>query len=498
MRTDWNCSQRAYSVVFSPKNELLSRRYARMNIAATIEVFSHTFEKTMLRECDFPRDKDLTPEMANRFFAGLSAAMSEAACAGTKHFIESHDVDQPHLTVDGRRLNAAGKTAKEYMLPFGKVILDRCNYQAHWGGPTHQPLDKKWGMVGEFATAPVREAVLFHAAFMSPSEVAQCLQKSSLFKPSVTAITNVINETGERTQEHFSDIHSTIVKEMQVFDKTDAFVASMDGATILLRESGEQTGRPPERPGKEDNNESKSAYRNVMTGTFSQYQTGNKERGHQRLSASYISRSPEKCFPKFKEDFEREFSIHDDLISDDVPRILLNDGARNIWSYIDNTSMYDNCLKLVDFYHATEHLSKAAEAIFGKKSQKATTWYSKYREKLKTTERAVESIIASMKYYQKTLKGKNRLAALKSEMTFFKRNASRMNYQDFVSQGLPIGSGPVEAACKTIVKRRMCGSGMRWSRNGAQHILHFRAIVKSGRWETFWKQHEEIRLQNVA
>ncbi|MBN2211618.1 MAG: hypothetical protein JW709_09510 [Sedimentisphaerales bacterium] len=58
---------------------------------------------------------------------------------------------------------------------------------------------------------------------------------------------------------------------------------------------------------------------------------------------------------------------------------------------------------------------------------------------------------------------------------------------------MPIGNGPVEAACKTIVKTRLCRSGMRWSRVGGQRILSLRTYVKSRRWDSFWRHYLNLR-----
>jgi hypothetical protein len=97
-----------------------------------------------------------------------------------------------------------------------------------------------------------------------------------------------------------------------------------------------------------------------------------------------------------------------------------------------------------------------------------------------------------MVYYSQNLP-KSRRNALETERTFFMRNKHRMSYADFLARGLPIGSGPVEAACKSIVKTRLCRSGMRWSRKGGQHILHLRCFVKSNRWDVFWKQYIQLK-----
>jgi len=78
-------------------------------------------------------------------------------------------------------------------------------------------------------------------------------------------------------------------------------------------------------------------------------------------------------------------------------------------------------------------------------------------------------------------------------LTFLQNNAhimdatsATMEYKRFRDNGWPIGSGPVEGACKNIVKQRLCRSGMRWSIPGGQTILSLRSIVKSNRWNEFW------------
>ncbi len=61
-----------------------------------------------------------------------------------------------------------------------------------------------------------------------------------------------------------------------------------------------------------------------------------------------------------------------------------------------------------------------------------------------------------------------------------------MDYASLVAQDLPIGSGVTEAACKIIVKQRLCQSGMKWRQKGASIILSLRTLERSNRWEQFW------------
>ena len=84
----------------------------------------------------------------------------------------------------------------------------------------------------------------------------------------------------------------------------------------------------------------------------------------------------------------------------------------------------------------------------------------------------------------------DRQESLAREVTFFKNNKSRVESKRFRDNGWPIGSGVIEAACKSIVKCRLCRSGMRWTRTGGQTILTLRTLVKSGHWEFFWPQYK--------
>ncbi|MCH9696778.1 MAG: hypothetical protein K0U68_01625, partial [Gammaproteobacteria bacterium] len=85
---------------------------------------------------------------------------------------------------------------------------------------------------------------------------------------------------------------------------------------------------------------------------------------------------------------------------------------------------------------------------------------------------------------------------LDAALTYFINHRHMMDYATQVKQQLPIGSGVTEAACKTLVKQRLCGSGMRWKNKGAKVILSLRALVQSkGRWQQFWGNIDEYGAQ---
>ena len=114
-------------------------------------------------------------------------------------------------------------------------------------------------------------------------------------------------------------------------------------------------------------------------------------------------------------------------------------------------------------------------------------------KQLKREPGAVDTLINEMeKLAQKNSLTKTVKENLQAALTYFKNHNQMMDYARHTEKNLPIGSGVTEAACKTLVKQRLCGSGMRWKDKGAKVILSLRALVQSkGRWQQFWDKIEQ-------
>ena len=464
-----------------------------MIIQKAVKLAMKVFEQKME---DFAGKTDvsqLTADLALDFSAALKDAFSEAGRQAYQRFIESYDVEQPALEVNGQTLRFKMVSPKIFLTPFGEIQVARSLYQADAGGKSYCPLDDFWGMKDEFATEDVREAVAFSMAHLTDDETQQLFEKCAWFHPSATAIKNITDTIGDFVETHADTIMQTVQDTQHLPQETDILVASMDGVNVLLREQGIQQGRPAERPGLNAPSSKNTAYKNAMAGAISCYALPSEpEERPQRLQSRYVARIPQDGATTFKQQFEQEIRAAQEKLPPGTTKIFLCDGHRSIWSYAQNNPMYNDYEKLIDFYHTTEHLSKAGEALFGKSSDMGTAWYNKYRKKLLEDNDGAESVLRSMIYYSQNLP-KSRRDALEVERTFFMRNKDRMIYADFLARGLPIGSGPVEAACKSIVKTRLCRSGMRWSRQGGQRILHLRCFVKSNRWDVFWKQYIQLK-----
>ena len=439
-------------------------------------------------------ESELTPEQAGHVGTALTQAMTAAWVAGYQTYLEAHDTTEPTIVVEGEVYRWKMVSPKEFLTAGGAMVLGRSLYQTDAGGKCYVPLDVAWGMVEQFATVEVREAVLFAVAQLTPREVEALLKKCAPFHPSAAVIHTMTQEMGQWV-EAYPELPTKIRREEDRPEGTRVLVASLDGVNVLLAEPGLKRGRPAERPqGQEEVEESPTCYKNAMVGSVSWY--GEVPEGEvcpDRLASRYVARMPEERAKTFKAEFERELADAEAKLDQPTKKLLLCDGARGLWKYADSNSRYDDYEKLVDFYHASEHLSKAAEMLFGKGSERGTRWYEKYRRRLQRKRHAVTGLLRSMDYYsQQGGLSSCRREALATERTFFENNQDRMDYRRFRLRGWPIGSGPVEAAAKTLVKVRMCRSGMRWSRQGGQHVLSLRTYLKSDRWDVMWQCYKTL------
>ena len=130
-------------------------------------------------------------------------------------------------------------------------------------------------------------------------------------------------------------------------------------------------------------------------------------------------------------------------------------------------------------------MKQACDLIWGVGSVTSRVEFARLRELLKEDERGVDKVISRLRYRARGRRGKNR-DALEQEIAYFRHQRHRMAYAAYRQAKLPIGSGVVEAACKTLVSSRLKRSGMRWTRAGGQAILTLRSVIQSERWHGAW------------
>jgi len=160
---------------------------------------------------------------------------------------------------------------------------------------------------------------------------------------------------------------------------------------------------------------------------------------------------------------------------------VLGDGALWIWNIAEEH--YYEATHIIDLYHGRQHYWNAARVVFGADQEALTRWAEIRRKEL--DQGKVEQVIEALRGLSPSTEKQEEL--LDGEIAYFEKNKERMRYADFRRQGLFVGSGVVEAGCRTVIGQRLKQSGMHWTVKGANHIIALRCCILSARWEDFWE-----------
>jgi hypothetical protein len=167
--------------------------------------------------------------------------------------------------------------------------------------------------------------------------------------------------------------------------------------------------------------------------------------------------------------------------------VLLIDGAKGLENM--GRDCFKGCVQIVDFYHALEHAGLVLAALIGKDHPDHKARQRHWAKRL-----LKDKVEVLIKEARQQCAGQPQAPAVEEALGYFVRNVPRMQYGTFRAKGYFIGSGVVEAGCKTVIGGRCKQSGMFWSESGAQNILALRCIHSSRRLPEFWKH----RLNNQA
>ena len=399
-------------------------------------------------------------EMENKILDGCN----EIGSLATAEALQKFDTDGSPVKLGTVKMTVRGKDNKTYQTPYGGVKIQRYVYQTSAGGKIHCPLEHKAQII-RGATPKFAQQLSHKYANMNAPAVCQDLKENHHRKIAHSYLQEVSDWVGTIAQAK-EEIWAYDTPHLDVAIST--VVISLDGAYILMREDG---------------------YREAMVGNISLYDIAGK-----RQHTVYIGEAPEYGKGTFLQRLEKEIST----VKKQYPDVLylgIADGAKNNWTFLEKHTSR----QLLDFFHVTEYLSTVSYAAFPGKTDKPKrdVWLNERCIRLKHDSNAVEELITEM---EQLARKKSLTKAIKENLsaalTYFINHRHMMDYATQVKQQLPIGSGVTEAACKTLVKQRLCGSGMRWKEKGAKVILSLRALVQSkGRWQQFWGYVEQYGTQ---
>lgn len=160
--------------------------------------------------------------------------------------------------------------------------------------------------------------------------------------------------------------------------------------------------------------------------------------------------------------------------------VMIGDGAPWIWNLAEEH--FPGAIQLLDYYHAAEHLGTLAKALFPEGNKNRKPWLKALTKKLWKGE--TDSLIAHLRKLD--VRGRKKKETDKT-IAFFEKHRHRMRYKEFRKAGLFIGSGVVEAGCKSLIGGRLKCSGMHWTVRGANAIIALKCCIESGAFEQYWE-----------
>lgn len=368
--------------------------------------------------------------------------------------------------------------AKKVMTVVGSITVKRAYYYSNETHEGYCPKDRDLDVEGSSFSPGVRRIMGRVGAYRPFVAGHDDIEEISGLKINAQEISRYSNQLGEEVVQFDTKERSLDRKE-----------ADMPKPTIPIMYIGiDGTGVPVvkeelvDRQGKEGPAKTREAKLGCV---FTQ--TTTDEKGHpvrDELSTTYtgaIENAEEFSERIYGEAYRRGSSFASKVC-------VLGDGASWIWNIADDK--FPQAIQIIDLYHAREHYWAIAKGAFGTDMGAMKAWAKKRKKEL--NKGAVEKVIAAIQELKPATKEAKEL--YKKEAAYFERNKERMRYKNYRKQHLFVGSGVVEAGCRTVIGQRLKQSGMHWTVKNANNIIALRSCILSNRWENFWEYRASLPI----
>src|SRR5215510_1202382 len=402
------------------------------------------------------------------------------------HELARFELDVPAIEVEGERCHRVLRCETTYTSAAGPVRVARSLYRHPHGGHAVCPLELRAGIIEGSWTPLAAKQATWVVAHLTPKEGQELFDLLGNMTPSKSTLDRLPKALHGHWEAQRPRFEATLRHQEAIPPEAVAMAVSLDGVMAPMKDGQRQAKRTQARTqGKSPSGP--AGYQEVGCATVSYYDCHGE-----RLCTRRMARMPETNKATLKRQLTAE--VMEALIQrPDLRVVKVADGALDNWSYLSETLPVG--IEVLDFYHAAEHLGAALGAAYGE----GTPTYQGRLETLSTVLRddphGGDKVMGALSRLRTRYP---RRQAIHKALAYFREHRHRMPYAHLRAQNLPIGSGVVEAACKTLVSQRLKRSGMRWRTAGGQAILTFRALCQSERFERAWSLLGETYKRSVA
>jgi len=386
------------------------------------------------------------------------------------------DESAPAIEVDGVRHVRASTSPGRYMTAAGEVEVVRTLFRDRSDPYSRSvpALDAKLGIIEGFWTPGAARLAGWVVSQMTPQSAEQLFARTGNMAPSKSSLGRLPKLLSE-AWEGDAGLERALAQAVKVPDGAVTLAVSIDGVLAPMEGT-----KPVEKRAA-----------TAARGRIAKGPAGYRELGCAALSfcdakgdmisAIRIGKSPEPHKAGLKTLVKKYLAQIFATTTTPLKVVSVADAGGDNFSFM--REMFPKAPEILDFFHAAEHLNSALADVFGDGTLETRERFATYRWKLLEDPDGVEKVIGSLRQLARQHPTRKKL---KQELEYFRRNKARMTYFSWREQGLPIGSGVVEAACKTLVSQRLKLSGMRWSDEGAQAILRLRGWQQSDLFDHAW------------
>jgi hypothetical protein len=403
----------------------------------------------------------------------------------------------------GHHQRLVGTRPRQILTLLGPIVIHRAYYQCQRDKEeqreteevacTHgeAPFDHQWGLNRQRSSPGVQKVVSYLSALLTLSGVAEAVSRLLSLDISARQVLNLTQPVGEaflsheneQVQEMFKrgatkrtseterqNVQAEPIKRLYV-EMDGVFARLRRGSVVMEKEEQEREG---------------DVYRDIKVGAIFRGIPG-RERS-ELVPGVFIDtpgpiryvarRSTADAFaPLLYALAQREGIMRSEQV------VVLGDGARWIWRLAEE--QFPSAVQIVDEYHAREHVWEVARAVFGASPSQKEGWATHVIDCLANGR--IEEVIAAIERLPPMAPppGKSR-SIPETEAEYFRTNAERMRYPLFRAQGMHVGSGIAEAACKVVVSTRAKRAGMRWTPDGLDAILALRTAALNKDFDQCW------------
>jgi hypothetical protein len=419
------------------------------------------------------RERNTTEEGFESFERDVHELFVQAEREVLAEELQRLDVDVPAVMIDGRRHVRVLRSSEAYTSAVGLLRVTRTLYRAGREKAV-VPLELRAGVVAGHWTPLAARQASFLVSHLTPQECEDTLRELGNMRPSKSSLDRLPKRLSARWEGAREDYEAALRAGFSVPEQAATMAVSLDGVMVPMKDGAREAKRTAARvAGKQT--KGPAGYQEVGCATVSFYD-GEGE----RLETLRFARMPEPNKATLKSTITAE--VQSALTQRPTLTVVkVADGAKDNWTFL--ATLVPEGEERIDFYHAVEQLKAALDAAYGENDPKGQSQFSKLRHVLLEDIDGVDKVIRALLYLRTKHPRHKRIGEV---LGYFRRNRQRMDYADAVSRNLPIGSGVIEATCKTLATQRMKRSGMRWRQTGGQAILTLRALVQSHRFDDAW------------